>query len=90
VPARQVNVRARLPKLLDDRRTGFLAVDQNLNGIAGPHRRVTRSPTSGGGLERALPFETPQAALVMHADLVTDLIAQPVPRRQERGSKKAV
>jgi hypothetical protein len=90
VPARQVDVRARLPKLLGDRRKGFFAVDQNLNGIPGPHRRITRSPASSGGLERALPFETPQAALVMHADLVTDLIAEPALRRQERAPKQAV
>jgi hypothetical protein len=90
VPTRQVDVRTRLPKLVDDRRKRFLAVDQNPNGITGPHRRITRSPTSGGGLERALPFETPQTASMMHADLMTDLIAEPTLRRQERAPKKAV
>lgn len=90
VPSRQVNVRARLPKLLGDRRKGFLAVDQNLNSIAAPHRRITSSPTSNGGFERALPFETPQAALVMHADLLTDLLAKPALHRQERAPKGAV
>jgi hypothetical protein len=90
VPSRQVNVRARLPKLLGDGRKGFLAVDENLNGITAPHRRITCSPTSNGGFECALPSETPQAALVMHADLLADLIAEPGLHRQERAPKRAV
>jgi hypothetical protein len=59
VPPRQMNVGARSSEFLRDRWKGLLTVDENVNRITSPHRRVTGSPTSHRGLKRALPSDPP-------------------------------
>lgn len=87
VPARQMNVRARSSELLRDRRQGLLAVDENVNRIPRPHRRVAGSPTSGWWLERSLPSDPSQATSMVTADLAADLIAEPTLGREGQAPK---
>jgi hypothetical protein len=78
-----MNVRARLAQFLRDRRKGLGAVDQNLDCIPRPHRRITRRPPSDRRLKRARPADPLETPLVMAADLPRDLIAEPALHRQK-------
>ena len=77
VPTCQMNVRARLTQFLRDRRQGLGAIDQNLDRIPRPHWRITGGPPPDRRLERARPSDPPQTPLMMAADLLRDLIAEP-------------
>ncbi len=90
MPAGQMNVRACLAELLRDRGQRLGAVDQNLDGIPGPDRGITGRPAAARGLERARPADPPQTALVMAADLLGDLIAEPtLDRKQKPPNRRA-
>ena len=89
MPSGQMNVRACLSQFLHNRRKGLRPVDENVDPVTSPHRRLSRGPTPGRGLERALPSDSSQPALVVVADLTADLIAEPTPRCEDETPRLA-
>jgi hypothetical protein len=89
VPSGQMNVRACLSQFRHHRREGLRAVDENVDRVTGPHRRLSGRPTPGRGLERTLPPDPSQATLVVVANLPADLIAEPALGCEEETPKLA-
>ena len=83
VPAREMNVRLGLVQRCGDRRQGLGAVDENLERVPGPRREVSAGPTARRRIERLGPPDSPEPALMVPADLLRDLLAEPALRREE-------
>ena len=83
VPARQMHVRVRLAELSGDRGQRLRAVDQDLDGVPGTHRRLPGRPAARRRVERAPPADPGQPSRVMAADLLADLPAEPALDREE-------
>ena len=69
---------------LRDRRQRLRAVDEDLERVAGPRRRVARRPPTGRRLQRLEPADPREAPPVVAADLLRDLLAEPAFDGEER------
>jgi hypothetical protein len=78
-----------LSQFTHNRRKGVRAVDENIDRVSSPHRRLSGGPTPRRGVERALPADPSQPALMVVADLTADLIAEPTPRCEDETPKLA-
>jgi hypothetical protein len=76
VPACQVDMRAGSFQLRRDGRQGMRAVDQDVDCIARPRRRVSSGPTAGE-VECVVASDTPQTTPMMGADQPTELVSEP-------------
>ena len=81
VPAREMDVRSRLPELAGDARERCRAVDQDLQAVSVMHLRAFRPPTCGR-IERVFPADASQPPAVVPADLCGELGAGPLRERR--------
>jgi hypothetical protein len=68
----------RASQFLRDQRERLSTVDQDIDSVPRPHRRITGRPTPGRRLERPRPSDPSEATLMMTADLPRDLTAEPI------------